>query len=309
VSALKAEGRNEGAAFPNLCDRIRSPRLSGFVLSPYLDTDVVMAIAQSAHIHPTAVIDPRAEIGEEVEVGPYAVVEGKVRVGDRCVIRPGAHLIGPLTMGCHNTVFSHAVLGERPQHLKYNDEPTSVEIGDYNIFRENVTVHRGTTQAWVTRVGSYNFLMAGAHVAHDCVVGSNCIFANGALLGGHCLVEDNVYLSGNSALHQYVRAGRLSMLSGVSASTMDVPPFIIQQRMNCVVGVNVVGMRRAGVSTEHIDAVRRAFHILYREARTLPAALDKIDHELGSVSEVAEMTAFIRASKRGVNLMSHRDAA
>ena len=212
-------------------------------------------------------------------------------------------------MGRNNMVYSHAVLGERPQHLKYGGEATRVEIGDYNIFRENVTVHRGTTQSWVTRIGSHNFLMAGSHVAHDCVVGNNCILANGALLGGHCVLEDNVFMSGNSALHQYVRVGRLALLSGCSATTMDMPPFIIQQRINCVVGVNVVGMRRAGIPTEHIDAVRRAFHILYLEDMALPAALEKIERELGTVPEVAEMAAFIRASKRGVNLMGNRDAA
>ena len=268
-----------------------------------------MAIAQSAHIHPTAIIDPRAEIGEEVEVGPYVIVEGKVRVGDRCVLRAGCYLIGPLTMGRQNAVYSHAVLGERPQHLKFGNEPTRVEIGEYNIFRENVTVHRGTTQAWVTRIGSHNFFMAGSHVAHDCHVGNNCVFANGALLGGHCVVEDNVFLSGNTAVHQYVRVGRLALLSGLSATTMDMPPFIIQQRTNVVVGVNVVGMRRAGISTEHIDAVRRAFHVLYREEKALPSALEKIDRELGTVPEVAEMAAFIRASKRGIHLIGHRDAA
>jgi UDP-N-acetylglucosamine acyltransferase len=268
-----------------------------------------MAIAQSARIHPTAVIDPQAEIGDDVEIGPHVVIEGPVRLGDGCLVRPGAHLIGPLTMGRRNAVFSHAVLGERPQHLKYDGEATRVEVGDHNIFREHVTVHRGTTASWVTRIGSGNFLMAGAHVAHDCVVGNNCILANSALLGGHCVVEDNVFLSGNSALHQYVRAGRLSLLSGCSGSTMDIPPFIVQQRINCVVGVNVVGMRRAGVPTEHIDAVRRAFHILYLEHMVLPAALEKIDRELGTVAEVAEMTAFIRASKRGINLLNDREAA
>ncbi len=268
-----------------------------------------MAIAQSAHIHPTSVIDPLAEIGDNVEIGPHVVVEGLVRVGDECVLRPGAHLIGPLTMGRRNKVFSHAVLGERPQHLKYDGEPTRVEIGDSNIFREHVTVHRGTTASGKTTLGSYNFLMAGAHVAHDCVVGDGCILANGALLGGHCTLEDNVYISGNSALHQYVRVGRLALLSGVSGSTMDMPPFIIQQRINCVVGVNVVGMRRAGIPTENIDAVRRAFHILYLERMVLPAALERIDRELGTVAEVAEMTAFIRSSRRGINLVSEREAA
>ena len=268
-----------------------------------------MAIAQSARIHPTAVIDPLAEIGDQVEIGPHVVVEGQVRMGDGCVVRPGAHLIGPLTMGRRNRVFSHAVLGEQPQHLKYDGEPTRVEIGDGNIFREHVTIHRGTAASGKTTIGSHNFLMAGAHVAHDGVVGDGCILANGALLGGHCILEDNVFISGNSALHQYVRVGRLALLSGVSGSTMDIPPFIIQQRINCVVGVNVVGMRRAGIPTQHIDAVRRAFHMLYHERMVLHAALERIERELGSVAEVAELTAFIRASKRGINLLNEREAA
>src|SRR5579884_672521 len=168
----------------------------------------VMAIAQSARIHPTAVVSAEADLGEDVQVGPYVVIEGEVRIGAGCVLRPGAHLIGPLTMGCHNTVFSGAVLGEQPQHLRYAGEPTRLVIGDYNIIREHVTIHRGTTHSWETRIGNYNFLMAHSHIAHDCRIGNHCIITNGALLAGHCVLEDNVYLSGNCALHQFVRVGR-----------------------------------------------------------------------------------------------------
>jgi UDP-N-acetylglucosamine acyltransferase len=268
-----------------------------------------MPIAPSARVHPTAVVAPEADVGEGAVVGPHVVLEGAVRVGAGCVLRPGCCLIGPLTLGCHNTVYSGAVLGERPQHVKYNGEPTGLEVGDHNIIREHVTVHRGTTQSWVTRVGSHNFLMAHCHVAHDCRVGDHCILANGALLAGHCTLEDSVYLSGNSAIHQFVRVGRLALLSGVSATTKDIPPFVVQQRINCVVGVNVVGMRRAGIPTAHIDAVRRAFHVLYREELALPAALAKIEAEVGATPEVAEMLAFIRASTRGINLGHARDAA
>ncbi len=268
-----------------------------------------MPIAPSARVHPTAVVSPEADVGEGALVGPHVVLEGEVRVGAGCVLRPGCCLIGPLTMGCHNTVYSGAVLGERPQHVRYNDEPTRLEIGDHNIIREHVTVHRGTTHSWVTCIGSHNFLMAHCHVAHDCQVGNHCILANGVLLAGHCTLEDSVYMSGNSAIHQFVRVGRLALLSGVSASTKDIPPFIIQQRINCIVGVNVVGMRRAGIPTAHIDAVRRAFHLLYREELALPTALAKIEAEVGATPEVAEMLAFIRASTRGINLGHSRDAA
>jgi UDP-N-acetylglucosamine acyltransferase len=268
-----------------------------------------MTIAQSARIHSTAVIAPEAELGEEVQVDPHVVIEGEVHIGRGCVLRPGAHLIGPLTMGCHNTVYSGAVLGERPQHLQYAGEPTRLVIGDHNVIREHVTIHRGTTKSWETRIGNHNFLMANAHVAHDCRIGDHCILANGALMGGHAVLENNVYLSGNCALHQFVRVGRLALLSGVSAATKDIPPFIIQQRINCVVGVNVVGMRRAGIPTAHIDAVRRAFHLLYRSHMLIPAALSHIERDLGEVAEIAEMVAFIRASSRGIVLQMDREAA
>jgi UDP-N-acetylglucosamine acyltransferase len=268
-----------------------------------------MPIAQSARIHPTALIAPEADLGEGVEVGPYVVIEGEVRLGAGCVLRPGVHLIGPLTMGCHNTVFSGAVLGEKPQHLKYAGEKTDLVIGDHNIIREHVTIHRGTSHSGETRLGSHNFLMANSHIAHDCKVGNHCILANGALVGGHCTLEDGVYLSGNSAVHQFMRIGRLALLSGVSATTKDIPPFIIQQRINCVAGVNVVGMRRAGIPTAHIDAVRRAFHLLYRSQMVLSASLAEIERDLGQIAEVAELIAFIRSSARGINLHLDRDAA
>jgi UDP-N-acetylglucosamine acyltransferase len=268
-----------------------------------------MPIADTARVHPTAIVAPEAEIGENVQIGPFALIEGAVTVGPNCVIRPNAHLIGPLTLGRDNVIFPQAVLGEQPQHLRYQGEPTRLVVGDGNIFRENVTVHRGTTHSFETRIGSHNFFMAGSHVAHDCVVGNNCILVNGALLAGHCVLEDNVIISGNAAIHQFVRVGRLALLSGVSAATKDIPPFIIQQRLNVVVGVNVIGMRRAGVPTAHIDAVRRAFHLLYRSNLLVPTALVRIEEELGSVPEVAELVGFVRASKRGITLDLDREAA
>jgi UDP-N-acetylglucosamine acyltransferase len=262
-----------------------------------------MPNAQSARIHPSAVVSPLAELADDVEVGPLVVIEGRVRLGPGCVLRPFAHLVGPLTMGRQNVVFSGAVIGERPQHLKYNNEETGVAIGDGNTFREHVTVHRATTQSWTTRIGNHNYFMANSHVAHDCQIGNHCILANGALLGGHCILADNVYLSGNSAVHQYVRIGRLALLSGVSASTKDIPPFFIQQEINTAFGVNVVGMRRAGLTGEQIDAVRRAFHILFREGMVIPNALTRIEEELGDIDVVAELVQFIRESPRGISGM------
>jgi UDP-N-acetylglucosamine acyltransferase len=268
-----------------------------------------MPIASSAHIHPTALISADAEIGENVQVGPYVIIEGPVRVGPDCVLKSGAHLFGPMTMGQGNVVHSHAVLGEQPQHLRYRGEPTLLEIGDHNIFRECATVHRGMAPSGITRIGNHNFLMVCSHVAHDCQIGNHCILANSALLAGHIILEDGVCISGNTVLHQFCRVGRLALLSGLSGTSMDIPPFIIQQRYNCVVGVNVVGMRRGGVPTANINAVRQAFHIIYRSGMLLPQALAKIEAELSHVPEVAEMLEFIRSSKRGINLQIDRDAA
>lgn len=268
-----------------------------------------MGAAQSVRAHPTAVIDPEAELGEGVQVGPHAVIEGAVQLGPGCVIRAGAHLIGPLTMGRHNHVHSYAVLGDAPQHLRYGGEPTRLEIGDHNIFREFVTVHRGTTASFVTKVGSHNFFMANSHVAHDCVVGDNCLMANGAVLAGHVTLQDGVLISGNSAIHQHVRIGRLALVSGVSGLGMDLPPFFIMQRINTMCGVNVIGMRRAGVCNGSIDAVRKAFGVLYRSGLLLSHSLPRVERELGHVPEVAELVAFIRASKRGISLDVSREAA
>jgi UDP-N-acetylglucosamine acyltransferase len=266
-----------------------------------------MPSAPSPRIHPSAIISADAELAGDVVIGPLVIIEGKVRVGPGCVLRPHAQLHGPLTLGKNNTVFGNAVLGEKPQHTRYADEPTSVEIGDGNIFREGVTIHRATTHSWVTRIGNDNFFMANSHVAHDCQVGSRCIFANGALLGGHCVLDDGVYISGNAAAHQFVRIGRLAMLSGCSTTTKDIPPFVIQQGRNAVVGVNVIGMRRAGISSDEIRDVRVAFNILFRSGLTTPNALERIEQEVGTSAAVMEMIHFIRQSSTRGGIASIRD--
>lgn len=270
-----------------------------------------MPKGSSPRIHPTAVISPEAELSDNVEVGPFTVIEGKVRLGPGCTIVSHARLVGPLTMGAGNSVYPGAVLGERPQHVRYADEPTGLEIGDRNIFREYVTVHRGTTHSWTTRIGDDNFFMVNSHVAHDCQIGNRCILANGALLAGHCVLEDSVFLSGNSAVHQFVRMGRLSLLSGCSGTSKDTPPFVIQQGWDNVSGVNVVGMRRAGMSVAEITAVRKAFRYIYHERMVLPAALGRIERELMHFPAVAEMVEFIRHAARGINPMRgrHSEAA
>jgi UDP-N-acetylglucosamine acyltransferase len=262
------------------------------------------------HVHPTAHISDDATLAEDVRVGPFAVIDGRVTVGPGCRIESHARLVGPLTMGANNEVGSGAVLGGAPQHLAYKGEATTVEIGDGNTFREHVTVHRGMPVGvgpgtGKTVIGSHNLFMAGAHVGHDCVVGNHGVFANCALLGGHVTVGDRVLLSGNSAVHQFCRVGRLALLSGTSASSKDIPPFWVMQDVNHVCGINVIGMRRAGVPTAEIQGVRKAFRYIYREKLTVAAALARIESELGHLPACRELVEFIRASKRGICGAAH----
>jgi UDP-N-acetylglucosamine acyltransferase len=270
-------------------------------------------MAASARIHPTAIIAPEARIAGNIEVGAQVVIEGNVTIGPDCVLRPGAYLVGPLTMGQGNTVYTGAVLGEKPQHLKYKDEPTSLEIGDGNVFREYVTIHRGTTHQMKTVIGNDNYFMVNSHIAHDCVVGNRNILANGALVAGHCVIEDQVYLSGNCAVHQFVRVGRLALLGGCGITTKDMPPFVMQQGVDNVVGLNLVGMRRAGMAAAQINGVRQAFRILFRDGNPLGIAGARIEKQLGHIEAVQELLAFLRHPGRGINAMRdrhlHEDAA
>jgi UDP-N-acetylglucosamine acyltransferase len=264
-----------------------------------------MPPTSTGSIHPTAVISDEARLAANVRVGPFTVIEGAVVVGEGTVIHPHAHLIGPLTLGVKNEVCTGAVLGGAPQHLAYKGEITSVEIGDGNIFREYVTVHRGMPVGvgpgtGLTRVGSRNLFMAGSHVAHDCRVDNDCIFANSAVIGGHVEVADRALISGNSCVHQFCRVGRIALLSGSSATSKDIPPFWIMQDVNSVCGVNTIGMRRAGIPTPEIQAVRRAFAYIYRERMVISAALLRTEAEYGNFAAIRELVEFIRSSKRGI---------
>ena len=193
------------------------------------------------------------------------------------------------------------MLGKAPQHKGYGGQPTLLVIGDENTFREHVTVHRGTIDGGgETRVGNRNYFMVGCHVGHDCRVGDGCTLVNGALVAGHVRLDDGCILSGHSAIHQRVRIGRLAMIGGLGSSTKDIPPFILMQGYNCVSGLNVVGLRRAGLPAASIAALRDAFRVLFREGRTQSAALDRIEADLGPVPEVLEFVAFVRESTIGI---------
>lgn len=255
-------------------------------------------------IHPTAVVDPVAVVAPDATVGPYVVIDGPAVVGPGCILRPHAQLLGRVTLGANNDVGPGTVLGGAPQHLGYRGEDTAVEIGSGNTFREHCTVHRGmptaTGATGVTRVGDGNYLMTGSHVGHDAVLGSHCILVNGAALGGHSEVGDRAVLSAYSVVHQFTRVGRLAMLSGQTSATKDAPPFWVFRDINIVGGVNVVGMRRAGIPTAEIQAVRAVFRSIYVKRWPISVAVDRAEAEYGEVPAVRELVEFIRTSKRGI---------
>ena len=189
-------------------------------------------------IHPSAIIHPRAKLDSTVQVGPYAVIDENVEVGPGCVIGPHVYLTGRTRIGAGNRFYAGCVIGEAPQDLKYNNEPTGLRIGDQNVFREHVTAHRSNKVEEETIIGSQNFLMAHCHIAHNCHVGNGVIIANGVLLAGHVTLQDRVVLSGNCLIHQFVRVGTLAMMQGGSAISMDLPPFTVACQGNLICGLN-----------------------------------------------------------------------
>lgn len=249
-------------------------------------------------IHPTAVVSPRAEIASDVQIGPYAIIEDGVQIGDGCEI--GAHAIIKrcTTVGQRNRIFEHATLGGEPQDVKFRGERSSLVIGDDNLIRENVTIHRATGKDEATRIGSRNFLMVGVHIAHNCVLGDDCTFANGTALAGYITTEDHVYLSSEVGVHQFVRLGRHAMVGGKAAIRQDVLPFFLSGGNPCrALGLNSVGLRRAGFSVQARLNLKRACHLLLRSHLPLEAALH--DMEQLADENVGHLVDFVRGSRRG----------
>jgi len=250
------------------------------------------------NIHPTAIINPRAEIAANVSIGPYAVIEDDVQIGEGCEI--GAHAVIKrfTSLGQRNRVFEHAVIGGEPQDFKFKGEPSRLIIGDDNLVREFATLHRACGEGVATLVGSRNFIMIGTHIAHNCVVGDDNIFANGAALAGHITVEDHVFLSSNVGAHQFVRIGRYAMVGGKSKIVQDVLPFFTTDgNPPRVRGLNMVGLQRAGFKQDQRSALKRAYQILFRKGLPLEDAL--LEMAQLKDEQVDHLIAFIRASRRG----------
>jgi UDP-N-acetylglucosamine acyltransferase len=250
-------------------------------------------------IHPTAIIHPAAKLESTVQVGPYAIIDEGVEVGPHCVIGPQVYLTGLTTIGAHNRFYAGCVIGEAPQDLKYNGETTRLRIGDHNVFREHVTVHRSNKAAEDTVIGSRNFLMANSHVAHNCELGYQVILANGALLAGHVTIEDRAFISGNCVIHQFVRVGTLAMMQGGSAISKDLPPYTVARGDNGICGLNTIGLRRAGMTPAERLELKQLYHALFREGQSLRAAAANARARFSS-APAKVMLDFLARSKRGV---------
>lgn len=253
-------------------------------------------------IHPSAVVDPQAELAGDVEIGPLCVVSGPARLGPGVRLVASVHIQGPAEIGEGTILYPGACVGFEPQDYKFAPgAPTAgVRIGRRCRVREHVTVHAATSTDTPTTVGDECFLMACTHVGHDCVVGNNVIMVNYAGLSGHCEVADNVTISGHVGVHQFVRIGRMSFFSGGVAVGMDVPPFCTVNERNRLGGINMVGMRRAGIDRAEISAVRKAFRECFRAPIPTAEMLEVLDEAAAGSACVGEIAAFVRQTKRGI---------
>lgn len=253
-------------------------------------------------IHPTAIIASDAKLADDVEIGPYSIIGSQVEVGPGCRIGPHAVVNGPTVLGRDNRVFQFASIGEAPQDLSYKGEPTRLEIGDRNTFRECVTVHRGTTKdQGVTRIGSDNLFLAYSHIGHDCSVGNHCVFSNSVGLAGHVEVGDWVNFSAYSGVHQFCKVGSYAFLANNTAATYDIPPYVTAEGRPAVPRiVNEIGLKRRGFSPEQIRSIRNAFRVLYRSGLKLTEATDKLKELAQTQPELQIFVDFIERSQRGI---------
>lgn len=254
-----------------------------------------------SQIHPTALIDPKAQLAPDVEVGPYSIIGADVCVGAGSVIGPHVVIRGITSIGERNRIFQFASVGEDCQDKKYKGEPTRLEVGDDNVIREGVTIHRGTTQdQGITRIGSRNLFMAYAHVAHDCIVGNDCILANQATLAGHVQVGDFAILGGMAAVHQFSRIGAHAMCGGGSIILKDIPAYVMASGHPAEThGINYEGLKRRGFSKEAMQALRNAYKVIFRQGLILQDAIAELEQGV-LLPEVEVFLNSIKHSARGI---------
>lgn len=252
-------------------------------------------------IHPTAVIDPKAEIGSGTKIGPYSVIGAGVVLGKNCRLHNHVTIFGPTRIGDDNEFYPYASIGQKTQDLKYDGEPTFLEIGNHNCFREFVTVHRSTIQHGLTKIGDHGNFLAYSHIAHDCVVGNHVVFSNNGTLAGHVIVEDYAIIGGLSAVHQFCRIGRYTIIGGCTKIVQDVPSFMVADGNPAEVrGINQVGLERHHFSTSDIRDLRDAYKMIYRSGLNTSQALEALRKKYSNSSVIEELLVFIQRSKRGI---------
>jgi UDP-N-acetylglucosamine acyltransferase len=254
-------------------------------------------------IHPTAIVDPKAEIAEGVEIGPYSVIEQDVVIGEETKIGPHVVIREGTRIGKRSQIFQFSSIGEAPQAFAYKGEKTKVLIGDQNIFREFVTIHRGTAHGGgKTVIGNGNYFMAYSHVAHDCNIGSQVVMANGAALGGHILIEDHAIIGALSAVHQFCRIGTHAFISGLTGVSLDILPFMLASGSRAkLFGLNLVGLKRHQFSEETLRALKKAYRTIFRSSLTLEKAIKQLrEDEISRIAEIQHLLQFIQNSKRGI---------
>ncbi|MDF1535056.1 MAG: acyl-ACP--UDP-N-acetylglucosamine O-acyltransferase [bacterium] len=256
---------------------------------------------QATLVDPRAAVSPGAQLDSGVEVGPFAVIGDQVRIGAGTRIGPHVVLDGRTTIGENNRIFQFASVGAPPQDLKYRGEESELIIGDDNVIRECVTIHKGTEgDNMVTRIGSGNLIMAYCHVAHDCVIGDRVILANGATIAGHVTMEDNSFLAGYAGVHQFCRVGTMAFVAAGSIVVMDVPPYTTAQGDRArLVGLNLEGLKRKQFTPGEISALKKAYRILFRSGLVMDEAIDKVRQEVENTDHVRHLLGFMDGSQRG----------
>jgi len=252
-------------------------------------------------IHPTAIVDGKAAIGSGTVIGPYCIIGPDVVLGADCWLQHHVTLAGPTTAGARNKFYAYCSIGQQTQDLKYVGEPTYLEIGDENTFREFVTVNRSTTAEGKTRIGNCGNFLAYSHVGHDCTVGDSVVFSNNGTLAGHVQVGDHAIMGGLTAVHQFCRLGRYAITGGCSKIVQDVPPFMIADGNPAKVrGINVVGLERSGFKPETVKMIKEAFRLIYRSKYNTRQAVEAIQQELPGNAEISQIVEFIQTSERGI---------
>jgi UDP-N-acetylglucosamine acyltransferase len=255
-----------------------------------------------AKIHPTAIIDPAAQIGADAEIGPFSIVGPQVTIGEKTIVQSHVVIEGQVTIGSGNLIGHGAVIGTPPQDVSFSpDRKTKVVIGNNNIIREHCTIHRGTAEDSATKIGDKNFLMAGAHIGHNCEIGNNVIIANNCLLAGYVRVDDGAFLGGGSTFHQFIHIGRLVMVQGMSGFGKDIPPFVVAAEHNFVFGVNVIGLRRAGFSAEDREEIKAAFKLVYLSGLNVSQTIERATTMKLSALAREFLDFVANAKKRGIS--------